>query len=150
MNKCSSCHNLNLIIIVYPIFCMPSTFRLLCLEHHGGPSAWKELSSWLSACAVLYLMSSLVFVFLSGLIPWAGCGIRLSWFYTIAFSSFCDFILTLCQSIHSLPVCNILYSFCYIYFIKLLYIFWFYSVIKRRVWFKIYELCLCLLLCVRF
>ena len=51
------------------------------------PSAGKELSSWLSVCVVLYLMQTLVFVFLSLLVYLEGCGIRLNWFLIIVFLS---------------------------------------------------------------
>ena len=61
----SKCHCLSFDVLF-------ASFRM-----SGWPSARKEPSSRQSACVVLYLMPSLVFVFLSRLVSWAGCGIRI-------------------------------------------------------------------------
>ena len=50
-------------------------------------SAGKELTSWLSACAVLLYAVLIFFVFLSRMVSGEGSGIRLYRFLTIAFSS---------------------------------------------------------------
>ena len=47
----------------------------------------RKLSSWLSACAILYFMPSYVFVLLSCLVSWTECRIRFYQFLIIFFSS---------------------------------------------------------------
>ena len=51
---------------------------------------WEELSSWLFACAVLNLITSLVSVYLSHLVFRVGCGIRSYQFQIIAFFNHFD------------------------------------------------------------
>ena len=63
-------------------------FEIWVFKISWWSSAGKELlSSWLPACALLYLMLSLVFVFLSLLVSLVECGIWLYRFPIIAFSS---------------------------------------------------------------
>ena len=50
-----------------------------------GPSAGKKLFLWLFSCVVLILVQSQLYVSLSHLVFWAGCGIRLCRFLIIAF-----------------------------------------------------------------
>ena len=92
-------HILTLIVFYYNISLLLVWLTdSLCIENpgkHGDEkgqprsSVGKDLTYWLSACDLWYLIPSYtkVFVFLSRFVSCAGCGIRLNQFLIIACSS---------------------------------------------------------------
>ena len=63
------------------------SFQMLYFQRISFQITWKELTSWLSACAVLLYAVMIFFMFLSRMVSGAGWGIRLYWYLVIAFSS---------------------------------------------------------------
>ena len=62
-------------ILIVIIVCFLFDFLFALFRIAWWSSVGKELISWLSASAVLYLMPSLMSMFLSCLVSWAGCSI---------------------------------------------------------------------------
>ena len=69
------------------VYCRITSGTCKIIQDNLVAVCWEELSFWLSVCAVLYVMSSLVFAFLSHIMSWAGWGIQLYRLLIIVFSS---------------------------------------------------------------